>query len=540
MAHALLATMRDEAPFLLEWVAYHRAIGFDRIVVYSNDCTDGTDAMLAALDRAGVLTHLPHAPPPKQSVARIVADDAMTRALFAPGDWVIWLDADEFLNIHLGDGHLTDLTGAIEAAGAEGACLSWRIFGDAGREDVPNGFLSPDFTRCAAPGGPWINVKTLFRQSDAVRAYFQHRPIMTAEFWDGAGRFLAGTGRDLTADGRQMHNWRQGQKRGKIDAGDAGWEWAQINHYAVRTRPHFEAKRARGRIGRPNEGGAERYTETYFEGLNRNDDEDLSILRWQAATQAGIAELEELMAKTQKTEDSQDFDRYRQMHASHNKELEERVYSNRRLAGEIARQIGPGTAVDLGCGIGILMSELKETGIDIRGVEGLWLDDEAMVLPPEHYIRADLEAPLVLDAQFDLAISIEVAEHLEPDRAAGFVADLCTLADAVVFSAAIPGQGGKGHKNEQWQSYWAALFVEQGYDVYDIFRPVFMRDPELMPWFRQNPLLYLRRGHRLEEKLSEARIPLEAADMILPAYHRKAMRRTRRALKAKLAEARRS
>ncbi len=88
--------------------------------------------------------------------------------------------------------------------------------------------------------------------------------------------------------------WRQGQRRGKIDAEDAGWDLAQANHYAVRTRAYFEAKRMRGRIGQAKSDAPERYTEKYFEALNRNEDEDRSILRWRDATQAGIPELREL------------------------------------------------------------------------------------------------------------------------------------------------------------------------------------------------------------------------------------------------------
>ncbi|MEM7752027.1 MAG: glycosyltransferase family 2 protein [Pseudomonadota bacterium] len=538
MTYAILATMRDEAPFLLEWLAYHRAIGFDRFVIYSNDCTDGTDEMLSALDRAGVVTHVPHAPSSDVSVAKVVADDARSTGRFQPGDWVIWLDADEFLNIHLGEGRIADLTARL--SGAAGVCLSWRVFGDSGQETAENGFISTDFTGCAEPGRSWANVKTLFRQSDHVRAYFQHRPIMSPDFWDG-GQFFSGKGHPLAVDGRQMKLWREGQKRGKIDDVDAGWDWAQINHYAVRTRAHFEAKQRRGRIGLPNAGAAARYTDDYFEGLNRNEDQDRSILRWRDATQDGIRELRELMAmNTEPAEATADFARYKKMHAAHVAELDERTYANRRLAHEIAQHVAPKTAVDVGCGIGILMSELQKTSVEMTGVEGLWLEDDAVVCTPDVYVKADLEQPLALGRHFDLCVSIEVAEHLEKDRAAGFVADLCALSDAVVFSAAIPGQGGRGHKNEQWQSYWAAFFAEQGYAAYDVFRPGFLRDPQILPWFRQNVLLYLRDGHPLADRHAGAHIPLQSCDMILPEYHRKAMRRTRRALKKRLDDARRA
>ena len=536
MAFGILCTMRDEAPFLLEWLAYHKAIGFDRIVVYSNDCTDGTDSMLAALAQHGELVHVPHSPAPTEGVAAAVAKHAIQAQHFEDGDWVIWLDADEFLNVHLGSGRVTDL---IERLGdAEGICLSWRLFGDSGQEGVRNGFINPDFTRCAAPNDGWMNVKTLFRQSDEVRAYFQHRPIMSREFWTG-GYFLSGTGRPLTDGGRHLTLWQQGQRRGKIDNEDAGWDWAQINHYAVRTRKYFEMKQRRGRIGVPNEGAPLRYTDKYFAELNKNDDEDRSILRWQSATEEGIRRLEEKLAvKMQDAPMDQDAARYKAMHVAHNDELDARRYANQKLAAAIVEATGPRTLVDVGCGIGILMSELQQRGTEVLGVEGHWLEDAATVCPAENYHRSDLEEELRLDATYDVCVSIEVAEHLEKTRARSFVADLCRLSDAVVFSAAIPGQGGQGHKNEQWQQYWAEMFEDEGYGAFDVFRPRFLRDMKMLPWIRQNVLLFVRKGHDLAESHAADRISPEACNMILPEYHRKVLRRTRRVFKKKLEDAR--
>ena len=534
MTFCLLSTMRNEAPFIHEWVAYHRAIGFEKIVVYSNDCTDGTDAILADLAAAGHIHHVDHTIPQGVSVAKAVAAHARAAGHFVDGDWVIWLDADEFVNIHLGQGHVEDLVSAI--GDSDGICISWRLFGDSGNADAENGFISEDFTRCAAEGDGWANVKTLFRHSPDVLDYVQHKPILTPEFWDRGGHFLAGTGKPLSKDSALAALWKSGRHRGKIDQDDAGWDWAQINHYAVRTANHQQNKADRGRIGEVNSLANQRYTRKYFRQMNKNDAEDTSILRWQSQTR----QMEETLKTNEQPAGPQSNSEkiYRDMHKSHHDEISARTYSNKALARAIIAQTDARTAIDVGCGIGLLMHALRDQNVDVTGVEGHWLGEDAMICPPEAYIKRDLEQPLTVGQRVDVAISIEVAEHLEKARAESFVADLCTLSDCVVFSAAIGGQGGRGHKNEQWQEFWCALFQANGYETYDVFRPDFLRDTSILPWFRQNVLLFLKTGHPLEKKHENRRIPPAAANMILPEYHRKILRRTRRALREKLARAR--
>lgn len=555
MAATLFSTMRDEAPFVLEWVAYHMEIGFDRIIVFSNDCTDGTDQILASLAAEGLITHVDHAPSPDQSVAEQVAEQIRVRRMIADGDWAIWLDADEFLNIHPGDGRVDDLITAI--GDARGMCISWRVFGDAGQDRFPGAFLAEPFDQCAVPGEAWQNVKTFFRYGPDVIELFQHKPILAPEFWDSGGRFLSSSGAELRRDDGLMQKWVAGKKRGKIAEDAAGWQVAQINHYAVRTKAMFDRKQARGRIGEPNSTSPQRYNDRYFRGLNLNGDRDRSILRWADKTRARAQQLSAslserlnvpaLIAKNYPSEFATGSDaldkgsspspaaamtadvrRYQDMHKSHHDEIDERRYSNHRLAELIYGTCNPNTVVDVGCGIGLLLSFLQAQGAEVTGLEGLWLDKDSMILPPETYIRTDLEQPITLDRRFDVACCIEVAEHLEPDRAESFVADLCALSDVVVFSAAIGGQGGKGHKNEQWQEYWCHIFEAQGYRTFDPFRETLRRDPGMLPWFQQNVLVFIRAGHPLGQDLAIDQIPPETANMILPTYHRKVMRRTKK------------
>jgi hypothetical protein len=119
--------------------------------------------------------------------------------------------------------------------------------------------------------------------------------------------------------------------------------------------------------------------------------------------------------------------------------------------------------------------------------------DEQLLISPGEFKRADLAQPLQLPETFDLALSLEVAEHLPSSRAASFAADLARLSPVIMFSAAVPGQGGTHHINEQWPSYWAAHFAKLDYVWFDAIRPKIWGNPEVKWWFRQNILMFLHK-----------------------------------------------
>lgn len=151
----------------------------------------------------------------------------------------------------------------------------------------------------------------------------------------------------------------------------------------------------------------------------------------------------------------------------------------------------PGSVVDVGCGAGGWLAAFAAAGAaDIAGFDGGAVPPDMLLIPADHFAKADLAAPLRLDRRFDLACSLEVAEHLPAERAAGFVADLTAAAPVVLFSAAIPGQGGVGHVNEQWPEYWANLFADRGYRPVDALRPQIWRHPRMQWWYAQNLLLF--------------------------------------------------
>jgi hypothetical protein len=161
--------------------------------------------------------------------------------------------------------------------------------------------------------------------------------------------------------------------------------------------------------------------------------------------------------------------------------------------------VKPCSIVDFGCGTGTWLHAAKGLGVQrVMGIEGDWARGARSLLQSEELCIRDLNGRVVLKERFDLAISLEVAEHLEPARALGFVEDLCAASRVVLFGAAIPGQGGTGHLNEQWQSYWAGLFSSLGYDCLDVVRPRFWTTSEVLPWYKQNAFLYVSAAARQE------------------------------------------
>lgn len=144
---------------------------------------------------------------------------------------------------------------------------------------------------------------------------------------------------------------------------------------------------------------------------------------------------------------------------------------------------------DIGCGTGTF---LAASGAPYQfGIEGNWVTPAMLDTADINFENRDLERSFT-GPSVDLVMSLEVAEHLSPARAAGFVADLCAMAPAVLFSAAIPGQGGVGHLNEQWPSYWAAHFAAHGFAAYDVLRDQIWTRETIPAWYRQNIVLYLK------------------------------------------------
>ncbi|HEX2701261.1 MAG TPA: methyltransferase domain-containing protein [Acidimicrobiales bacterium] len=154
-------------------------------------------------------------------------------------------------------------------------------------------------------------------------------------------------------------------------------------------------------------------------------------------------------------------------------------------------RLAPASVVDIGCGAGHWLAELGRQGIDdYLGVDGDYVT-MALTIPADHFVAADLTKPFVLDRRFDMAMSLEVAEHLPESSADTFVTSLTRLSDLIIFSAAAPGQPGPGHINTRWPSYWTALFAKHGFVGSDPFRAG-LWGSEVAWWYQQNVVVYGR------------------------------------------------
>ena len=154
--------------------------------------------------------------------------------------------------------------------------------------------------------------------------------------------------------------------------------------------------------------------------------------------------------------------------------------------------VQPKSVVDVGCGDGTWLSVFAQHGIsDLTGIDGKWVNEKLLRISKERFLIRDLTKPLSLNRKFDLAVSLEVAEHLPSQCAEGFVNALAHLSSIVLFSAATPWQGGPHHVNEQWPSYWMKLFNKKGYVLVDAIRKRVWQNPNVMFYYAQNTLLYV-------------------------------------------------
>lgn len=153
--------------------------------------------------------------------------------------------------------------------------------------------------------------------------------------------------------------------------------------------------------------------------------------------------------------------------------------------------IHPKSVLDVGCGMGTWLAEWQNHGVtDAIGLDGEYVDQCALQIERSLFRPVDLTNGFSLDRKFDLVQSLEVAEHIDESRADQFIHSLTCHGDLILFSAAIPGQGGTHHVNEQWPSYWVEKFSRAGFQVYDIIRPIIWMDSRIDPWYRQNILIF--------------------------------------------------
>ena len=263
----VVTAMKNEGPFILDWIAHNRVIGIDRHLVYTNDCADDTETLLDLLESAGVTRrdnpcHASGKVPQHAAFRAAETETAVTEA-----DWLLTLDVDEYINIHTGDGRIGDLLAAVPEAHV--FSMPWRLFGNADRHRFVDAPVTGQFTRCAPMYAPrpiqaWA-FKSLYRNAGLFRRLGVHRPRGLEARMQTQLHWVGGTGQKLPPS-----VWRSAWRFG---AANWGYDLVSINHYAVRSAESFLVKRDRGRVNHTMRDQGE----DYWGRMNHNAEEDLSI-----------------------------------------------------------------------------------------------------------------------------------------------------------------------------------------------------------------------------------------------------------------------
>ena len=170
---------------------------------------------------------------------------------------------------------------------------------------------------------------------------------------------------------------------------------------------------------------------------------------------------------------------------------ERTLFAAKKILLNVMKHFRVKSAVDFGCGTGIFLKFLKDNGVSVTGLDGDYIDRKTLFITEEEFLPVDLTKPVHLSKKYDLSISLEVAEHLPESSAEIFIASLCEASQVVLFSAVVKGQGGVGHVNEQFLSYWQKIFLKKGYFMLDIIRPEIWTDEKIQPYYRQNIVIFV-------------------------------------------------
>lgn len=169
------------------------------------------------------------------------------------------------------------------------------------------------------------------------------------------------------------------------------------------------------------------------------------------------------------------------------------IKSAKHIVPLVQSIVNPRSVLDVGCGVGAFLKEFEKIGVeDVLGIDNTIASQEFLQIKKDKIKQCDICKPLELSKKFDLVISLEVGEHLDPQCSDTYVTNLTAAGNIILFSAAIPGQGGTHHVNEQWPEYWARIFERHGFKAVDCVRPIIWNSKDIDPIYAQNTLLYVK------------------------------------------------
>jgi len=263
----LVTSIKNEAPWLLEWISYHRAIGFDRMLVYTNDNTDLTAELLQALEPLDWFEWVPNELNGSQSPQGVALDKAYRR-LQDSDDWVFFADADEFLNLKK---HNNVKEFLRDYSDCSGVAINWKVFGSDGREQRGDGYVIERFLRCASSQHPsGRHIKSFTRMNQLWRGLGLHRPLIktSAIITDNMLVYTNKYQHDLLVQGSATNS----------PEFPILHDIAQVNHYMVKSKAEYALKQRRGNGFRMDRSHA--YSDKYFAMHDINQESDKTILRF--------------------------------------------------------------------------------------------------------------------------------------------------------------------------------------------------------------------------------------------------------------------
>lgn len=237
----IVGCMKNEAPYIVEWIAYHRMIGVDNFLIYTNDCTDGTAEILDRLQEMGVVQHRDNTQWKGNSPQQSALNKSLKEPLIQTAEWVIHIDVDEFMNIRCGNGRLDDFLEVVPDA--TNVAMTWRLFGHNGVTELKDDLVIDQFDDaapkyCPKPHTAW-GFKTMTKNIGAYGKLSCHRPNKLDEEHREAVQWVNGSGQVMTEKYKD-NGWRS-------DLKTIGYDLLQLNHYALRSAESFLIKRQRGR-----------------------------------------------------------------------------------------------------------------------------------------------------------------------------------------------------------------------------------------------------------------------------------------------------
>jgi len=237
----IVGCMKDEAPYILEWVAYHRAMGIDNFIIYTNGCTDGTDEILGRLQDMGILQHRDNNEWKGNSPQQHALNQSLKETLIKNAEWVIHIDVDEFINVRIGNGTLDDFLARVPDA--TNVAMTWRLFGHNGVTRLNEDLVIDQFDHaapkyCPKPHTVW-GFKTMVKNIGAYEKLSCHRPNKLKDGKRDKVAWVNGSGQQMGEDVKDK-GWRSSLKT-------VGYDLVQLNHYALRSAESYLIKRQRGR-----------------------------------------------------------------------------------------------------------------------------------------------------------------------------------------------------------------------------------------------------------------------------------------------------